>query len=435
MVYVDTIYQVKGQRWSPRSTCPQFPARVFVLENGLTVIHQEIPTSPVAVVDVWVKAGAIAEPEPWSGMAHFLEHMIFKGTASLAPGVFDWTIENQGGVTNAATSHDYAHFYITTAAQTLETTLPFLAELLLNAAIPEAEFVRERDVVLEEIRRAHDNPDWQGYQALVESLYQDHPYGRPVLGTPEKLKQRSPQEMRSFHQTHYQPENMTVVVVGGVEQARVLDLVSRCFEQFPKPATCLEHPLPTHAALGEIRRQALQFPRLEQARLMMAWRGPGIEDLEDAYGLDVISVLLGEGRASRLVRELREEKGLVQSISSSFSLQQDSGLFTIMAWLEPRHLETVEGLICDRLETLSTTPVSGPELARCQRLLCNDYAFSTEAPNQLAGLYGYYGTLAQADLATQYPGTIQRTSTADLERLAREYLSPCHYAVTTLTPH
>jgi len=433
MVYVDTFRQTQQQRWSQRSTHAQFPACVFTLENGLTVVHQEIPTSPVAVVDVWVRAGAAVEPEAWSGMAHFLEHMIFKGTIKLAPGVFDWTIENQGGVTNAATSHDYAHFYITTAAHTLETTLPFLAEILLNAAIPEAEFVRERDVVLEEIRRAQDNPDWQGYQALVASLYQDHPYGRPVLGTPEKLKQRSPQEMRTFHRTHYQPENMTVVVVGGVHQEQVLELASRCFESFPARSTCLQGSPALHVPLDEIRRQALQFPRLEQARLMMAWRGPGIEQLDDAYGLDLISVLLAEGRSSRLVNDLREEQGLVQSISSSFSLQRDSGLFSLMAWVKPQHLETVEGLICEHLEALQTQPISEPELARCKRLLCNDYAFSTEAPNQLASLYGYYSTIAEADLATLYPHTIQRMNADDLQQLARDYLSPSRYAVTTLT--
>lgn len=432
MLDVDTNCQ-EGRCLSPTPTGNPFPARLFSLGNGLTLVHQEIPTSPVAVVDIWVRAGAIVEPDAWSGMAHFLEHMIFKGTAKLAPGVFDWTIENQGGVTNAATSHDYAHFYITTAAETLETTLPFLAELLLHAAIPEAEFRREREVVLEEIRRAQDNPDWQGYQALVQSLYQDHPYGRPVLGTPEKLQQRSPEEMRAFHRTHYQPENMTVVVVGGVCQERILDLVSHCFEGFPTPLTRLPNPLPAPLPLGEVRRQALQVPRLEQARLMMAWQGPGTDQLTAAYGLDLISALLAEGRTSRLVRELREEQGLVQSIGSSFSLQREAGLFSLIAWAEPQHLETVEAVIRDRLQTLRTTPPSDLELARCKRLLCNDYAFSTEAPSQLAGLYGYYATIAQAEQATTYPQILLQIRATDLQHLASEYLSPCHYAVTTLT--
>ncbi len=147
----------------------------------MTLIHQSVPITGVAAVDVWVKAGAIVEPVEWSGMAHFLEHMIFKGTDRLPPGSFDQVIENRGGVTNAATSHDYAHFFMTTASQHLSETLPYLGELLLNAAIPDDEFDRERDVVLEEIRQTYDSPDCIAFEALAESVYQRHPYGRPIL--------------------------------------------------------------------------------------------------------------------------------------------------------------------------------------------------------------------------------------------------------------
>jgi len=147
----------------------KFPGDIFKLANGLTVIHQHLPATPVVVVDVWVKAGAIVEPNEWCGMAHFLEHMIFKGTKRLVPGAFDQVIERHGGLTNAATSHDYAHFFITTAAQYLDETLPPLADLLLSPAIPDIEFDRERDVVLEEIRSCYDNPDWLGFQALSKN--------------------------------------------------------------------------------------------------------------------------------------------------------------------------------------------------------------------------------------------------------------------------
>jgi predicted Zn-dependent peptidase len=411
-----------------------FPAAVFKLDNGLTCIHQYLPATPVVVADVWLGAGATREPEAWSGMAHFLEHMIFKGTEALPPRVFDQKIENQGGMTNAATSHDYAHFFLTTAAPYLEDTLPYLAELLLNAAIPEDEFIREREVVLEEIRSCYDDPDWIGFQALSESVYQHHPYGRSVLGTELELMQHSPEAMRCFHRAHYQPENMTVVIVGGIAQEPALELVSQSFQQFSEPSDfplveAIKQPL-----LAGIRRQELYLPRLEQARLMMAWTGPGIEQYRSAYGLDVLSVLLAEGRSSRLVRTLREDRQLVQAVSSNFSLQRESSLFTISTWLEPQYLERVEALICAHLEELQNTPISPGELSRCQRLLCNDYAFSTEAPNQLAGLYGYYNTLAEAHIAISYPEHIQSFDAEELQQLAQQYLSPYSYAVTVLKP-
>jgi len=411
-----------------------FPASISKLDNGLTVIHQHISASPVVVADVWVRAGAAMEPEPWFGMAHFLEHMIFKGTEVLPPGVFDYVIENQGGMTNAATSHDYAHFFITTAPAYLETTLPYLAELLLNAAIPEDEFIRERDVVLEEIRACTDDPDMLAFQALSESIYQGHPYGRPVLGTERELMQMSCDNMRSFHRAHYQPENMTVVIVGGIPYEEALSIVSQSFQCFASPSYCPLSPPPTQPVLAGVRRQELHLPRLEGARLLMAWTGPGVEQIRTAYGLDLLSVLLAHGRTSRLVRDLREELRLVQGVSSNFSLQRDSSLFTINVWLQAEELETVESVIRSHLADLQNTPISTQELARAQRLLCNDYAFSTETPHQLTGLYGYYNTIAQAELSVTYPQQIKSFDTQELQNLAQEYLSPHHYAVTILKP-
>ena len=419
----------------PQSTATvECPASVLTLDNGLTLIHHYVPATPVAVVDVWVRAGAIAEPDPWSGMAHFLEHMIFKGTDCIGPGVFDRVIESRGGLTNAATSHDYAHYFITTAAQYLEDTLPYLAELLLNASIPADEFVREREVVLEEIHQAFDNPDWLGFHRLTESVYQQHPYGRPILGTETKLMQRSPEEMRCFHREHYHPENMSVVVVGGVSQLQAVELVNDAFQTSSVRPNYPKFDLEPEPPIVGIRRQELHLPRLEQARLLMAWIGPGASQLHNAHGLDLLSVLLAEGRSSRLVRELREERGLVHAISSSFSLQQDSSVFTIAAWLDAKHLETVEAIVRDRIAELQTTLISPTELSRCKRLLANDYAFSTEAPSQLAGLYGYYNTIATIHKAVTYPEQIQALQAATLQYLARQYLLPDHYAVTILKP-
>ncbi|MBN3883720.1 MAG: pitrilysin family protein [Nostoc sp.] len=411
-----------------------FPASVFRLESGLTFIHQEIPTTPVVVADVWVRAGASLEPEPWFGMAHFLEHMIFKGTATLPPGMFDYKVENRGGVSNAATSYDYAHYSLTTAAPYLKDTLPYLGELLLNAAIPEDEFSRERDVVLEEIRSCQDDSDWIGFQTLIQSIYPHHPYGRSVLGTEQELMQQSPEAMRCFHRTHYQPENMTVVIAGGIAQQPAWEMVNDSFADFAERSNCPQFEKVAKPVITGIHRQELCLPRIEQARLLMAWLVPGVEEIRTGYGLDLLSVLLAEGRTSRLVRDLREDLQLVQGICSSFSLQRESSLFTITAWLEPENLEEVESLICAHLDDLQTRGISEQELARTRRLLCNEYAFSTETPNQLTGLYGYYSTIAQAELAVTYPQQILSFDAQELQKLAKQYLSPENYAITVLKP-
>lgn len=411
-----------------------FPANVIQLDSGLTVIHQEIATTPVVVVDVWIKAGARYEPNSWTGMAHFLEHMVFKGTEQILPGVFDAAIESRGGLTNAATSHDYAHFYMTIAADDLVEALPYLAELLLHAAIPADEFVRERHVVIEEIHQSWDNPDWIGFQTLSEMIYGDHPYGRSVLGSPEILQERSPEEMRQFHRTYYQPDNMQVVITGGVSLDRVLELVRSTFRTFSKRESCPAADLLSSPRLMTNPQHTLSLPRLEHGRLLMAWLGPGIDDLEAACGLDILATVLAEGRMSRLVRELREDRQWVDDIASSFSVQQDCSLFVLSAWLAPNHIKEVEQVICDRIASLATIPLSAPELERAQRVLCNDYAFSMETPGQLAGLYGYYGTLATPELSLAYPDHIRSCTAEQLLPLAGQYLSPNHCGTLALIP-
>lgn len=411
-----------------------FPATINRLENGLTLVHQYMPATPVVVADVWVNAGAALEPPEWSGMAHFLEHMVFKGTEHLLPGMFDYAIETRGGMSNAATSHDYAHFYMTLAADTLPEALPYLAELVLHAAIPADEFVRERQVVLEEIRQAHDDPDWIGFQALSEQVFAGHAYGRPVLGTEAILQQRSPEEMRCFHQTHYQPDNMTVVITGGIPIESTLEMVRHAFRAFAPQASCPQNQAQPIQPWWGVRRQVLQVPRLEHARLLMAWVGPGIDALDDACGMDLLAVILGEGRSARLVRELREERQWVLDVVTSFSLQRDCSLFMIQAWLDPERVDAVEALICDRTAALAEYPVPATELKRAQRLLINDFAFSTETPGQLAGLYGYYSVVSSPEASYAYPMRIRTHTPASLAVLAKQYLSANAYASTVLLP-
>ena len=417
---------------SPYKT--KFDANTFKLGNGLTIIHHHLPATPVVVSDIWVKAGAIAEPEAWSGMAHFLEHMIFKGSPNLMVGQFDWLIEGTGGVANAATSYDYAHFYLTTASAHLEQTLPCLADILLRANIPDEEFIREREVVLEEINSSQDDPDFLGFQALCQNTYQRHPYRRSILGEKELLLEHTPNQMRCFHRTHYQPENMTVVIVGGIEQERALALVNDNFSDFGVRSECPPVVVEAEPPATTVRRQELYLPRIEQARLLMAWICPGSESLEEAIALDLISLILTGGRSWGLTRELREERQLVIDIDCELSLQRDSSMFSIGALLETEHIPMVEKMICDRLDRLHHSPIPTAEIERAKRQLINDYIFSTETPSQLASIYGFYNIIATAAHSALYPQIVSQLHPEQLMEVVRRYLSPERYAVTILKP-
>ncbi len=411
-----------------------FPANIYRLDRGLTLIHQYMPSTPVVVADVWVRAGAMAEPENWWGMAHFLEHMIFKGSKEIQPREFDWAIENSGGVTNAETSHDYTHFFLATAATYLPENLSLLADILLRATIPDEEFYRERDVVLEEIRSCYDEPDWIGFKALCETIYQRHPYGRTILGEQADVLNQTPNQMRCFHDTHYQPENMTVALVGGLEESLALALTNQAFAEFSVRSECPTTVVHAEPPMTGIRRTEMYLPRIEHARLSLAWLGAGVERLEDAFGLELLAAILGGSRSSRLVRELREKKRLVIDIASDSSLQRDSSLFMIEAWLFADKIEEVEEMIRLSISELQERKVPEMELNRCKRLLCNNYTFSTETPRQLAEMYGYYHTIAKAEYATVYPYVIQQLDGLRLQRIARQYLSDERYAVTILKP-
>ncbi|MEM8602311.1 MAG: pitrilysin family protein [Cyanobacteria bacterium P01_H01_bin.121] len=412
-----------------------FPGSITQLETGLTVVHHYLPQTTAAIADVWIKAGSQVEHPEWLGAAHFLEHLIFKGTATCPPGEFDRLVESYGAITNAATSYDYAHYYVLSAAEQLEATLPALADLLLNAAIPEGEFERERQVVLEEIREAQDDPDDFGFQALLAQVYPQHPYGQPILGTPETLLTRSAADLRAFHQHLYQPQNMTVVMVGQLEQQACLDLVARTFAHFPSPSL----PVPprtesvqSDGVVGLPQRQTLGFPNLMQPRLLLGWAGPGIKALEQACALDVLTAILTGGRTSRLVKEFREERQLVHDIDSALSLQQRSSLFTITAWLDSDSLEVVETLIYERLAELRRGLLTERELQRAQRLLINDFIFSTETAAQLSELYGYYSAIATPELAFSYPDYIRALTMAEIASAVEIYLQPAQCRVTIL---
>ncbi len=360
--------------------------------------------------------------------------MVFKGSERLAPGELDRAIEGRGGVTNAATSQDYTHYYITVATADLPESLPYLAEVVLRAGIPEDEFERERQVVLEEIRRAEDNPDYNAYQQLMQTAYGDHPYARPVLGTPASLMNLTPEVMRTYHQGWYRPEQMTVVVTGGIDPDRALALVE---EQFGQPPSGTPLGIPDASVqpqLQGILRQEGTHPRLEQARLFLAWPSVSAHHWQEACGLEILASILGDGRTSRLVHLLREQRGWVRGIGCSSMVLKEGGLFCISAQLDPEHLSRVEATLLHEIEKLQQDGIGQAELDRTRRILTHELLFSAESPSQLAGIYGYYETLGGVQRLHEYLELLQSFSPIQVRELAQQYLSPQAYVVTTLRP-
>ena len=409
------------------------------LPNGLKIVAEQMPVEAVNL-SLWVNVGSAVESEAINGMAHFLEHMVFKGTERLSSGEFERQIEERGAVTNAATSQDYTQYYITTAPKDFAALAPLQIDVVLNCLIPDEAFERERLVILEEIRRSEDNPRRRTFQRAMQIAFNQLPYRRPVLGPIDVISQLKPQQMRDFHATWYQPQSITAVAVGNLPVEELIQIVADGFTEASQqreprlesePLSTLNPELP----FTEIVRQEFVDDSLQQARLVMLWRVPGVTQLDQTYELDVLGAILGYGRTSRLVRELREERSLVSHISVSNMTQRLQGTFYISAQLPVENLETVEAAIAQHIRTIQTEPVTEVELARIRTQVANRFIFGNETPSERAGLYGYYQSMVgDMEPAFNYPARIQALDTVDLLGAAQQYLSPDAYGVVVLKP-
>ncbi|MBD2627468.1 M16 family metallopeptidase [Trichormus variabilis] len=422
------------------STLLKFPRlnapKLHHLPNGLTIVAEQMPVEAVNL-SLWVKIGSAVESDAINGMAHFLEHMIFKGTQQLVSGEFERRIEERGAVTNAATSQDYTHYYINTAPQDFAELAPLQMDVVFNASIPDDAFERERLVVLEEIRRSEDNPRRRTFRRVMETAFDSLPYRRPVLGPEEVISQVKPQQMRDFHAHWYQPQSITAVAVGNLPVEELVNIVAEGLSKNSEiltvkgeRETVIPEPAFTEIVRGEFIDESLQ-----QARLVMIWRVPGLMELNETYALDVVAGILGHGRTSRLVQDLREERGLVSSISVSNMSNLLQGVFTISAKCDVENLVVVEEAIAQHLHILQTEMVKEAEIARVRRRVANRYVFGNETPSDRAGLYGYYQSLiGDLEPAFNYPDYIQAQDANHLLQAAQQYLSPNAYGVVVIKP-
>jgi zinc protease len=411
---------------------------VHRLPNGLTIVAEQMPVEAVNL-SLWLGVGSAIETDSINGMAHFLEHMIFKGTQRLASGEFEQLIERRGAVTNAATSQDYTHYYVTTAPQDFAALAPLQIEVVLNALIPDEAFERERFVILEEIRRAEDSPRRRTFYRAMENSFDRLPYRRSVLGPAEVIEQLTPQQMRDFHSTWYQPQSMTAVAVGNLPVEQLFEIVAEGFEVAQAQRSVACDRFPTFASLdletpfSEITRQEYSDPSLQQARLVMVWRVPGMKDLEQTYALDVLASILGQGRTARLIQDLREHRGLVSTITASNMTYTTQGVFYVAAELPAENLTVVEEAIAQHIHTIQTELVTDFEINRVRTQVANRYVFGNETPGDRASLYGYYQSVV-GDLspALHYPDRIQSLDKLKLQTAAQQFLSPQAYRAVTL---
>jgi predicted Zn-dependent peptidase len=397
-----------------------FPApEVFVLDNGVPVVSLALEQAPLVCLDFWCRAGSAAETRAESGLAHFLEHMVFKGSDRLGAGEFDRRIEALGGGSNAATGFDDVHYHVLIPPQAAPEALELLLDLVLHPRLEPADFQMERQVVLEELAQSEDQPEEVAIQRLLAEACPDHAYGRPILGERKALVHHRPEGMAAFHHRGYGSGSCGLAVAGALESLDLTALAGGSSLAALPPVSATDTA--AEATIPPLRlrpgRHRITLPRLEAARVLMAWPLPPAADLEAVAGADLLSSLLAEGRCSRLVQCLREDLRLVESIDLDLNVLEAGSLALLEAVCEPGQVDAVVAAIEQVWQGLLDTPPGPVELDRARRLVANGYRFALESASSVAGHIGSQVLWGRLE-PLQRP--LERLGAWTVERLAEE---------------
>jgi predicted Zn-dependent peptidase len=351
----------------------------------VSLVQIELPQAPVVCLDLWCRAGSAWETKDESGLAHFLEHMVFKGSQHLDAGEFDLKVEALGGNSNAATGFDDVHYHVLIPPAAAPQALELLLDLVLQPRLDADDFAMERQVVLEELAQSEDQPEEVAFQELLRQACGDHAYGLPILGRREALEGHTPEAMAAFHQRHYRADRCCLSVAGPLAGLQL----DAPLQQSPLAALAPAEQLSTVPKLQlQPGRHRMELARLEAARLLMAWQLPGAADQDSVMGGDLITTLLAEGRRSRLVEQLRERLRLVESIDLDLNVLESGCLVLLEAVCEPEQLAAVEQQVRQVLLELMEQSPSEAELQRAKRLVGNGYRFSLEVAGSVAAMVG-----------------------------------------------
>ena len=403
--------------------------------NGLRVLIAPQAIAPVATVMITYLVGSGDERPGHTGATHFLEHLMFKGSEQFNPAkgtdIFEM-LQNMGAQVNATTSKDRTNYYATLPAQHLELALQIEADRMRNALLDADDMEAERTVILNELDRGLNDPVYNLYKELWSTAYTSHPYHHPVIGWRQDVESISRYALRKFYDQYYWPGNATLTIVGAVDQADVLSLVSSHFGSIPSMPAEPDRPRVAEPAQEEERRFAKQGPGHVSVQ-MIGYRV--CEALHsDAAALGILELILASGKNSRLWRRL-SDTGLAAQVAAGTMPLRDPGLFYVMAVLVPGHTHTeVEEEIDATIDALQKDGPTARELERAQSQLAAQEAFARD------GAFGVAAALNEAIAAgdwrlfTSWRERLERVTASDVTRVANVYLRPECRTVAALAP-
>jgi zinc protease len=388
------------------------------LVNGLDILMVPTHHAPVVALQGWIRFGAADESDDIAGVAHLFEHLLFKGTEKRKVGQIANEIEGLGGDLNAYTTYDHTVMHMTLPSRHLDQGLDILADSLLNSTVDPSELSNERPVILEEIKRRNDMPGSKASDLLRETLFQGHPYSRPVIGYASVVENISREKILELYRAHYKANKMFLVISGDINEGHVLKVCSDLFRGLKTGGETLNRT--KLVAPNSLSVAIEEHPTSPDSLIQLGWIGPDASQ-ESVAALDAFALILGQGDSSRLTKKIIHEKKLVRDIGSSLWTPRDAGCFVVgikdSAGLAKKFPE-----ILGHIQEQMALPITDEELEKAKRVLLSQAVYSKETVDGLAERFGYYHSIVKDYSYDQkYLDAVGKLSTADVEK-ARDAL-------------
>ncbi len=406
---------------------PNPPIVRDTLDNGLRLLTEKMSQVRSISIGVWLTRGSRHESAELGGIAHFVEHMLFKGTASRTAEDIAQAIDSIGGQLDAFTAKEYASYYIKVLDEHLPLAIDILSDIVRNPAFSPEDLAREKKVVLEEIKMVEDTPDDLVHELFTQSFWENHPLGRPILGTKETVESFTSELLRDYFHGAYTPRNLIVSAVGNLEHDRVRALVEEKFGSLePSGVPVPEDPPRT------VPNILIRNKELEQSHVCMGV-GSYPQNHDDRYSSYVLNTLLGGSMSSRLFQNVREKRGLAYAVFSGLSAYRDAGSFTVYAGCANEAVGEVVDLIVEELRRVKQTSVPSAELQRSKDHLKGSLMLSLENTasrmSHLARQEIYFDRQFGLDDTLQ---GIERVTPDDVQRVAADLFRNGSLAATVL---
>jgi predicted Zn-dependent peptidase len=400
-----------------------------VLGSGLRLITEKMPHVRSVSIGVWLTRGSRHETEPQGGIAHVVEHMLFKGTATRSAEDIAQEIDSIGGQLDAFTAKEYASYYIKVLDEHLSTAVDLLSDIVMNPRFEPGDLDREKKVILEEIKMVEDTPDDLVHELFTQHFWEGHALGRPILGSPETVESFTPAILRGYFESAYVAPNLIVSAAGNIDHARVRELVQRAFASLPGAPGRFDETVPRVVPQVIVRSK-----ELEQSHVCLGTNGYP-QNHEDRYVSYILNTVLGGSMSSRLFQNVRERRGLAYAVFSGLSAYRDAGNITIYAGCANEAVREVVELCVAELRALKQSPVPDAELRRAKDHLKGSLMLSLENTasrmSHVARQEIYFERHFGLD---ETLAGVERVTAADLMRVAQDLFANGSLAATVVGP-